>query len=105
MCHAAGVAARVTHGTGPRSAAEAERQLQAQGLTPNRWSNGPGDTYARHEHGYEKVLFCTTGSIVFHTDTDGDVALAAGDVLVLDAGTAHAATVGPGGVECVEAAR
>lgn len=105
MCHAAVVAARVTHGTGPLSAAEAERQLQAEGLDPRRWSNGPGDTYGRHQHGYEKVLCCTAGSIVFHTDSDGDVALSVGDVLVIDAGTAHAATVGPGGVECVEAAR
>jgi mannose-6-phosphate isomerase-like protein (cupin superfamily) len=71
---------------------------------PRHWSNGPGDRYGRHEHGFHKVLFCLSGSIVFHTD-DGDVALAAGDRLDLDPGTAHAATVGPEGCRCVEASR
>jgi quercetin dioxygenase-like cupin family protein len=80
--------------------------FEAEGCSsgPRRWSNGPGDRYARHEHGYHKVLFCLEGSIVFHTD-DGDVALEAGDRLDLDPGTGHAATVGPGGCRCVEASR
>ena len=47
---------------------------------PRTWGNGPGDTYGRHEHDYHKVLFCLSGSIVFHTD-DGDVELRAGDRL------------------------
>ena len=47
---------------------------------------------------------CLAGSIVFHTD-DGDVSLSAGDVLELEPGTRHAATVGPDGVRCAEAAR
>jgi mannose-6-phosphate isomerase-like protein (cupin superfamily) len=71
---------------------------------PRRWGNGPGDTYGRHAHGYHKVLFCLTGSIVFHTD-DVDLELGPGDRLDLDPGTEHAATVGPGGVGCVEASR
>ncbi len=71
---------------------------------PRRWGNGPGDTYGRHAHGYHKVLFCLSGSIVFHTD-DGDVELRSGDRLDLEPGTEHAATVGAGGVECVEASR
>jgi len=66
------------------------------------WGNGPGDTYARHEHARAKVLFCLEGSIVFHTDA-GDVALEAGDRLDLPAGTPHAATVGTSGCACVEA--
>ncbi|MGH2539313.1 MAG: cupin domain-containing protein [Actinomycetota bacterium] len=69
---------------------------------PHAWSNGPGDRYGRHEHGYHKVLFCLAGSIVFHTD-DGDVDLSAGDRLDLPAGTSHAATVGARGCECIEA--
>jgi mannose-6-phosphate isomerase-like protein (cupin superfamily) len=73
-------------------------------LSPHTWSNGPGDTYARHAHGYHKVLFCLSGSIVFHTD-GGDVELRAGERLDLEPGTAHAATVGPGGCRCVEASR
>jgi cupin superfamily acireductone dioxygenase involved in methionine salvage len=50
------------------------------------------------------VLFCLSGSIVFHT-REGDVELTAGDRLDLDSGTEHAATVGPAGCECVEASR
>jgi hypothetical protein len=50
------------------------------------------------------VLFCLSGSIVFHTD-DGDVKLLPGDRLDLDRGTGHAATVGADGCECVEASR
>jgi len=72
--------------------------------SPATWGNGPGDTYARHEHTYHKVLFCLSGSIVFHTD-DGDLELRAGDRLDLEPGTPHAATVGPGGCRCVEASR
>ncbi|HEX5949978.1 MAG TPA: cupin domain-containing protein [Actinomycetota bacterium] len=71
---------------------------------PRRWGNGPGDTYGGHSHGYHKVLFCLSGSIVFHTD-EGDVELRPGDRLDLEPGTEHAATVGAGGVECVEASR
>lgn len=76
-----------------------------EGCSPARsWSNGPGDTYGRHAHGYHKVLFCLSGSIVFHTD-DGDLELTPGDRLDLEPGTEHAATVGPSGVGCVEASR
>jgi quercetin dioxygenase-like cupin family protein len=79
--------------------------FDAEGCSPPRsWGNRPGDTYARHEHGYHKVLFCLEGSIVFHLD-DGDVELAAGERLDLPPGTAHAASVGPEGCECVEASR
>ena len=69
---------------------------------PRFWGNGPGDRYGRHDHGFHKVLFCLAGSIVFHTD-EGDVELRPGDRLDLEAGTGHAATVGPDGCECVEA--
>jgi hypothetical protein len=70
--------------------------------TPREWGNGPGDAYDWHSHTYHKVLFCLSGSIVFHTRA-GDVALEAGDRLDLPPGTEHAATVGPSGVTCVEA--
>lgn len=75
-----------------------------EGLSPSWWGNAPGDTYGRHDHPYHKVLFCLEGSIVFHT-VGGDVELGPGDRLDLEPGTVHAATVGPGGVTCVEAAR
>jgi cupin superfamily acireductone dioxygenase involved in methionine salvage len=50
------------------------------------------------------VLYCVSGSIVFHT-SGGDVALAPGDRLELPAGVEHSATVGHDGVQCVEAFR
>ena len=78
-------------------------ELEDRGLALRSWSNGPGDTYGWHDHSYHKTLVCLTGDIVFHTD-DGDVHLAAGDVLELEPGTRHAATVGPSGVRCAEAA-
>lgn len=81
-----------------------EAVLTAEGLRPSRWSNGPGDTYAPHSHGYDKVLVATEGSITFHLrDLGRDVELSTGDRLDLPAGTVHAATVGSSGVVCLEA--
>lgn len=91
-------------GPGPPSRAEIERRLATEGLSPSSWGNAPGDTYGTHSHGYHKVLYCVSGSIVFHLG-DGDVALAPGDRLDVPPGTDHAATVGPDGVECMEARR
>jgi quercetin dioxygenase-like cupin family protein len=79
-------------------------RLRREGLDAQAWSNGPGDTYAPHSHGYDKVLVATSGSIVFHLiDTGRDVGLNAGERLELPAGTVHGATVGSGGVRCLEA--
>jgi len=79
--------------------------FRAEGCSPARpWGNGPGDTTGAHTHGYHKVLFCLSGSIVFHTD-QGDLELRPGDRLDLEPGTRHAATVGSDGVECIEASR
>ena len=83
--------------------AELEARLVAQGLKPSSWSNAPGDTYGAHQHGYDKVLVAARGSITFHlVDAGVDVNLSGGERLDLPAGTAHAATVGPGGVTCFE---
>jgi quercetin dioxygenase-like cupin family protein len=90
---------------GQADTAAIEASMRADGLDPRRWGNGPGDRYGWHEHRYHKVLYCLSGSIVFHTKSDGDIELNAGDRLDLDPGTSHAATVGPRGVECVEAPR
>jgi quercetin dioxygenase-like cupin family protein len=83
---------------------ELAQRLRAEGLSPHGWGNAPGDTYGWHEHGYEKVLYCVRGHIVFHTD-DGDADLGPGDRMVLSPGTRHAATVGADGVRCIEAPR
>jgi quercetin dioxygenase-like cupin family protein len=67
------------------------------------WSNGPGYRYSRHAHPYRKLLACMAGSITFHLP-DRDHTLLPGDFFDLPAGTPHAATVGPSGVSCLEAA-
>ena len=79
-------------------------RLRDEGLDPSAWSNGPGDTYAAHSHGYDKVLVCERGSIRFGLPGTGPgVDLAEGDRLELPAGTRHDADVGPRGVTCLEA--
>ena len=86
-----------------RSPEAVRAELEGRGLDLRSWSNGPGDTYGWHDHGYHKTLICLAGSIAFHTE-EGDVSLGAGDVLEIEPGTRHAATVGPDGVRCAEAA-
>jgi hypothetical protein len=80
-----------------------EARLRAEGLSPVAWSNGPGDRYTAHDHGYDKAVVVTSGSIVFGLPGRGErVALGVGDRLDLPAGTLHDADVGPGGVVCLE---
>ena len=79
-----------------------EQLFHSQGMEPRWWSNAPGERYASHSHPYHKVLFCSKGSIVFHTQ-DGDIELRPGDRLDVDVATEHSATVGPDGATCVEA--
>jgi hypothetical protein len=87
--------------TGPESLAA---RLRAEGLAPGSWANGPGDRYAAHEHGYDKVLVCAAGSIRFGLPAHGtSVQLAVGDRLDLPASMLHDAVVGPDGVTCLEA--
>ncbi|HEX6473747.1 MAG TPA: cupin domain-containing protein [Candidatus Limnocylindria bacterium] len=81
-------------------------RLRAEGVEPFAWSNGPGDRYAVHEHGYTKLLMCAAGSITFLVGTDASpVELGPGDGFVLPAGTPHAAVVGPAGCTCLEGHR
>ena len=73
-------------------------------LSPNWWSNGPGDVYGAHSHSYHKVLFCVDGGITFRIELGGrDYELHPGDRLDIPRGTSHSAVVGPEGVTCVEA--
>lgn len=83
---------------------EIEARFEDEGLSPHVWGNDPDYRYEWHSHDYHKVLYCVSGGIVFHTE-DGDFELAPGDRLDVEPGTAHAATVGPEGVQCMEAAR
>ena len=81
-----------------------EDRLRAAGFKPNSWSNGPGDRYAAHDHGYDKVIVVVSGSIRFGLPDRGDaVELGPGDRLDLPASTQHDAFVGPEGVRCLEA--
>lgn len=82
------------------------QRLRAEGLDASSWSNGPGDRYSAHEHGYDKVIVVAAGSITLGLPGPGpgrSVALDAGDRLELPAGTRHDAIVGPDGVTCLEA--
>lgn len=94
----------------PRSGQFDERQVldefAREDLTPQRWSNGPGDVYGSHSHDYHKVLYCLRGSITFRlTETGEDIELSPGDRLDIEPETPHSALVGPDGVTCVEAPR
>ena len=83
-----------------------DARLRAEGLDASPWSNGPGDRYDAHEHGYDKVIVVAAGSIRFGLpDGDRTVDLDVGDRLELPAGTRHDAVVGPHGVTCLEAHR
>ena len=89
---------------GSLSREEIRARFDEEGLRPREWGNGPDERYEWHSHSYHKVLYCVSGSIVFHT-TEGDLELEPGDRMELEPGIEHAATVGSDGVECMEAAR
>jgi uncharacterized protein YjlB len=81
-------------------------KLRAEAHVCDSWSNGPGDRYGAHSHGYEKVLYCVDGSITFALEAEGrSLELKGGDRMVLPAGTVHSAVVGPGGCSCIEGRR
>jgi quercetin dioxygenase-like cupin family protein len=81
-----------------------QQLMQDEGLSPFRWSNGPGDVYPAHEHDYFKVIYIVSGSITFGFPIDGEpLTLVAGDRLYLPAGVRHNAVVGADGVVCLEA--
>ena len=81
-----------------------EAILRTEGLSPSRWSNGPGDRYGEHSHPYHKVLYCAAGSICFVCSGE-PIDLSPGDRLDIPPRVAHSAVVGPDGVQCVEAAQ
>jgi hypothetical protein len=102
---AIGAAAVVERHDGmPPGEKEIAARMRAEGLSPHGWGNGPGDTYGWHEHGYQKVLYCVRGRIVFHT-VGGDIELGPGDKMVLPPHTAHAATVAAEGRGSARASR
>ncbi|MEA2518809.1 MAG: hypothetical protein QOF49_889 [Chloroflexota bacterium] len=83
---------------------DAALRLRAEGLDAGSWTNGPGDRYGAHAHGFDKVIVVVAGSIAFGLPERAEVvALDAGDRLELPAATTHDATVGDRGVTCLEA--
>jgi quercetin dioxygenase-like cupin family protein len=81
-------------------------RLRSEATGCYSWSNGPGDRYAAHSHGYEKVLYCVDGSITFVLEAeDRRLLLRPGDRMVLPAGAVHSAVVGPHGCMCIEGRR
>jgi quercetin dioxygenase-like cupin family protein len=96
---------RVTPWPDPEPATEAtiRSRLADEGLQPYSWSNGPGDVYAAHNHGYNKVIYVVSGSITFGLPEKGrQLSLNPGDRLDLPAGIVHDAVVGSQGVICLE---
>ena len=92
-----------TRGAGVAAAAA---RLRAAGVEPTSWSNGPGDEYGAHEHGFTKLLICAEGTITFSIGPDSNpVDLTPGDGFVLPPRTRHSAVVGPDGCTCVEGHR
>jgi hypothetical protein len=83
---------------------EAAAVFAAEGLMPHLWLNGADYEYGWHQHDYHKVLVCVAGSITLHLRGE-DREIRAGERLDLPPQTEHAATVGPKGVTCWEAAR
>jgi uncharacterized protein YjlB len=84
--------------------ARLRERLRSEGLAPSAWGNGPHDRYSAHDHGYDKVIVVSAGSIRFGLPDRGDGhELALGDRLELPAGTMHDALVGADGVTCLEA--
>lgn len=91
-------------GSTPPSEAELRNRYRKEGLNPYSWSNGPGDTYAAHSHGYHKVIYVVRGSITWMLpEHDLRIETGPGDHLDLPRGTLHAAEVGLQGVTCLEA--
>lgn len=82
-----------------------ETRIRKEARDVYTWSNGPGDRYAAHAHGYTKVLYCTSGSIDFQLDGGRTLSLRPGDRMELPAGTRHSAVVGPEGCTCIEGKR
>jgi quercetin dioxygenase-like cupin family protein len=90
----------------PPDEAAIRKIMAAEGLTPYRWSNSPGDVYGAHSHTFHKVIFVVKGTITFGLPDTGDrILLHTGDRLDLSAGVSHNAIVGDKGVVCLEAHR
>lgn len=93
---------QIERSTAPTVASAIEKRLRSEARDVYGWSNAPADRYEQHAHAYNKLLYCTHGSIDFILGDGRTLTLKAGDRMLLPAGTRHAAVVGPEGCACVE---
>jgi quercetin dioxygenase-like cupin family protein len=86
-----------------------ERALKAfadEGLLPHEWREPAGAAFPKHDHPYEKLIYCVEGGVEFELPREKRVVdLHPGERLVLPAHTQHTAFVGPAGCVCVEGHR
>jgi quercetin dioxygenase-like cupin family protein len=73
-----------------------KQQLEGAGFDVFRWRDEPGAHYRPHAHDHDESLWVVEGSIAFGIE-GRTYRLAAGDRLMLPAGTVHTAEAGPAG--------
>jgi hypothetical protein len=79
------------------------RKMEAEGLRPYAWRQGPNFRHAVRSHGYGKVLYCVEGTLeIILPDFNQRVVMRPGDRLELPRGVRYATVVGPQGAHCVE---
>jgi quercetin dioxygenase-like cupin family protein len=84
----------------PESDPPAESRLRvtlaSEGFDVFRWHDEPGARYTAHHHDHDESLWVVAGEITFGA-AGQELRLAAGDRLMLPAGTVHTARVGGAG--------
>ncbi len=70
--------------------------LEAEGLEVHAWRDPADRIYGEHRHDCDESLWVLRGTIVFEA-SGREFALGPGDRLLLPAGVAHRAKVGPDG--------
>lgn len=79
------------------------RLMKDEGLRPYMWVNTPNFRYAVRSHGYDKTLYCVTGSLeISFPETKQRVILKAGDRIDMPRGLRYSAIIGASGAQCVE---
>lgn len=82
------------------------QKMEAEGLRPYSWNNGPNARIAARSHTYAKVMYCVSGSLeLLFPDTGQSLTMRAGDRVELPGGVRHATLIGIQGAQCVEAPR
>jgi len=71
---------------------ELKKNLKAQGIESELYSDRPGTKYGRHKHPFDDFVLIVQGKMKIITDT-GEWTLKPGDRLDLPANTIHAADI------------